>query len=146
MIASRDIDHVQISQQVREIGLFAFNKCQKLKSLKFDQNLIFEKISYAAFEYISGLGCISLPESVTRVDNLFSVTFNSSSIYVDLTCVYQCKKISNMYFPKPTMLTLDCSKSFITSLVAMCKINVRKSAQINGKDVKIEYHTIENSL
>lgn len=83
IFVNRDVDRVQVPSFVKEIGPYAFRNCKKLKVLQFDENSVLYYICHHAFSFVDGLGCITIPASVTQVDyfafhgneGLHSITF-----------------------------------------------------------------------
>lgn len=99
------LSSVTMSDNLEEIGAYAFSYCTGLESITLSNKL--KKIGYDAFSYASGLTSITIPNSVTTMDynafrgcsNLKSCTLSNSLTSLGRYTFYNCSGLTSIVVP-----------------------------------------------
>ena len=98
---------ITIPNTVIEIGSSAFENCNHLESVIFEEDSNLEYIEYDAFENCSGLRSITIPDRVTEIGsrafsgciNLKSITIPNSVTYLGDSVFYYCENLTSVVIP-----------------------------------------------
>ena len=103
--------HFEGAQDAQEavIGYQAFERCYKLSSVLFDDDVNITKLDKYAFEYCTALKSITLPASLVKIDNyalgycslLSEVKFAEGTVFVDVSvsAFEKSLKLTKIYIP-----------------------------------------------
>ena len=103
--------HFEGAQDAQEavVGYQAFERCYKLSSVLFDDDVNITKLDKYAFEYCTALKSITLPASLVKIDNyalgycslLSEVKFAEGTVFVDVSvsAFEKSLKLTKIYIP-----------------------------------------------
>lgn len=104
-------EHMELPDRVKKIGDGAFENCQQLKSIKLPAGL--EEIGQNAFSTCISLESIDIPETVSHIDRfvfqscfeLKEITIPQNVKYIDSYCFAMCNKLETIRLPKDCRIT-----------------------------------------
>ena len=124
-----DITGITIPSSVTSIGAYAFQWCDRLKTITFASDNQLKSIGGYAFYYCRSLTAITIPEGVTVIndnafyscENLTAITIPASITDLRYGAFSYCYKLANVTFTAGSQLKsiLSNAFSYCTSLTAI---------------------------
>ena len=107
---STDITSISIPNTITSIGNYAFDHCNSLATVTFEENSNLNAISSGAFQYCTTLSSITIPKNVATLgmyafmncSALATVTFeeNSELTTISTKAFYNCGSLTSIIIPK----------------------------------------------
>lgn len=126
-----------IPAKCKTIGNSAFYECRLLPSVTFNEGL--EKINSGAFQYCSALQEVSLPSSLTAIDNyafantgLKSFTFPENVKVVSYYVLRNCNNLESVTLAEGTTSVLDNAFAGCSKLAMVNNLNQETLTTLGG--------------
>lgn len=95
---------VTVPKSVKKIADYAFNECNELTGIEFEEDSVLEEVGYLAFRLCVSLGSIALPDSVhtigegafMRCDSLTSFTIPASLKDFNQSIIESCGALASL--------------------------------------------------
>ena len=159
IFARRDIEKIRIPSHIKIISNSAFQNCNRLKTVTFEDNSSLEIVKSSAFSFIQGPERLVLPPSLKKagccsfshIQNTKLIEFLGKSIKIGYNCFIICDNLINVTFPNADEITFSYNPMQFTPKSAriLVKSNAKLSffrvtdGEFENRISYIEYDTME---